>query len=163
MGRFNRDDNSDSRRDFGRRDFRGRGFGDRSGGGRREMHKAVCDECGKECEVPFEPTSGKPVYCSDCFEKREDRPTSPRNFQDRDRRRDEGPRRSNFERRPDSRPQRNDQLDAINLKIDRILELLTALPLKEEKKETEKPKKEVKIVDEKSTKVIKKKPLVKKK
>lgn len=36
----------------------------------REMHKAVCSECGKECEVPFKPTEGKPVYCRECFMKR---------------------------------------------------------------------------------------------
>ncbi len=41
----------------------------RSFGGPREMHKAVCSECGKECEVPFKPTEGKPVYCKDCFQK----------------------------------------------------------------------------------------------
>ena len=35
----------------------------------REMHKAVCSECGKECEVPFKPTEGKPVKCQDCFRK----------------------------------------------------------------------------------------------
>lgn len=35
----------------------------------REMHKAVCSKCGKECEVPFKPTEGKPVYCKDCFMK----------------------------------------------------------------------------------------------
>lgn len=36
----------------------------------REMHKAVCAECGQECEVPFKPTEGKPVYCRDCYRKR---------------------------------------------------------------------------------------------
>jgi CxxC-x17-CxxC domain-containing protein len=36
----------------------------------REMHKAVCFECGKECEVPFKPTEGRPVYCRDCFAKK---------------------------------------------------------------------------------------------
>ncbi len=36
----------------------------------REMHKAVCVECKQECEVPFKPTEGKPVYCRDCFRKR---------------------------------------------------------------------------------------------
>lgn len=48
------------------------GFGERRGnfGGPRERHKAVCSECGKECEVPFKPTEGKPVYCRDCFQKR---------------------------------------------------------------------------------------------
>ncbi len=35
--------------------------------GSREMHKAVCAKCGKECEVPFEPQEGRPVYCRDCF------------------------------------------------------------------------------------------------
>ncbi|MFH1063858.1 MAG: CxxC-x17-CxxC domain-containing protein [Candidatus Woesearchaeota archaeon] len=33
------------------------------------MHKATCAECNKECEVPFKPTEGKPVYCRDCFQK----------------------------------------------------------------------------------------------
>jgi CxxC-x17-CxxC domain-containing protein len=47
-------------------------FASNGGGSRRprEMFPAVCDECGKETEVPFQPTSGKPVYCSDCFERR---------------------------------------------------------------------------------------------
>jgi len=35
----------------------------------RQMHAAVCAECGKECEVPFEPREGKPVYCSNCYSK----------------------------------------------------------------------------------------------
>ena len=35
--------------------------------GAREMFSAVCAECGKECQVPFKPTEGKPVYCSECF------------------------------------------------------------------------------------------------
>ena len=35
----------------------------------REMHKATCSDCGKECEVPFKPTEGKPVRCRDCFAK----------------------------------------------------------------------------------------------
>ncbi|HLD42565.1 MAG TPA: CxxC-x17-CxxC domain-containing protein [Candidatus Nanoarchaeia archaeon] len=34
------------------------------------MHKATCSECGNECEVPFKPTQGKPVYCRTCFAKR---------------------------------------------------------------------------------------------
>lgn len=33
----------------------------------KEMHKAVCADCGKECEVPFKPTGDKPVYCRDCY------------------------------------------------------------------------------------------------
>ena len=33
----------------------------------REMFSATCSSCGREAQVPFRPTSGKPVYCSDCF------------------------------------------------------------------------------------------------
>jgi CxxC-x17-CxxC domain-containing protein len=33
----------------------------------REMFSATCSNCGREAQVPFRPTSGKPVYCSDCF------------------------------------------------------------------------------------------------
>jgi len=48
--------------------FRGGGF--RTDFGHRKMHKAVCSECGVECEVPFKPTEGKPVFCRDCFRKK---------------------------------------------------------------------------------------------
>ncbi len=46
--------------------------------GSREMHKSVCADCGKECEVPFRPTGDRPVYCTECWAKnrpprREDR------------------------------------------------------------------------------------------
>ena len=51
---------------------RGRSGG--SGGyrerGPREMFAATCSSCGKEAQVPFQPTNGKPVYCSDCFRAR---------------------------------------------------------------------------------------------
>ena len=57
-----------------------RRFGSSSGGrnfrsnnnnfGPREMHKAICSECKQECEVPFKPTEGKPVYCKDCYKKK---------------------------------------------------------------------------------------------
>ncbi len=49
------------------------GFNDsRQGGfsGPREMHKAVCSECKKDCEVPFKPTAGKPIYCKECYAKK---------------------------------------------------------------------------------------------
>ena len=38
--------------------------------GPREMFSATCSNCGREARVPFNPTSGKPVYCSDCFRSR---------------------------------------------------------------------------------------------
>ncbi len=66
---------------FGGHGGHGGGFGGRGGGGSRggfgggnrsdrgpiTMHKAICDQCKKSCEVPFQPTAGKPVYCNACF------------------------------------------------------------------------------------------------
>ncbi len=55
------------------RSFGGGGFRSGGGGGGfsgpREMHKAVCSSCQQECEVPFKPTEGRPVYCRDCFQQ----------------------------------------------------------------------------------------------
>lgn len=38
-------------------------------GASRQMFSAVCAECGKDTQVPFEPRGDKPVYCSDCYRK----------------------------------------------------------------------------------------------
>jgi CxxC-x17-CxxC domain-containing protein len=55
----------------------GYGGASRSGGGGfgasrgpREMFAATCSSCGREAQVPFRPTNGKPVYCNDCFASR---------------------------------------------------------------------------------------------
>jgi CxxC-x17-CxxC domain-containing protein len=45
--------------------------GMRSGGGYRgtvQKFDAVCDNCGKSCQVPFRPDGKKPVYCKNCFD-----------------------------------------------------------------------------------------------
>jgi CxxC-x17-CxxC domain-containing protein len=39
-------------------------------GAPRQMFPAKCAECGKDTQVPFEPRTGRPVYCSDCYSKR---------------------------------------------------------------------------------------------
>ena len=52
------------------------GYGGGGGGGgsysrgEREMFSATCSSCGKEAQVPFQPSGDKPVYCSDCFQQR---------------------------------------------------------------------------------------------
>ncbi|MFH1087431.1 MAG: zinc-ribbon domain containing protein [Chloroflexota bacterium] len=53
-----------------RRQKRG-SFGGGGGGfgGTRQMFDAVCATCGKETQVPFEPRTDRPVYCSDCYAK----------------------------------------------------------------------------------------------
>ena len=35
----------------------------------RIQHPVVCAECGRETTVPFIPRNGRPVYCSDCFDR----------------------------------------------------------------------------------------------
>jgi len=113
---FNRDDNRGGFRGDSRGGFRGGrssfGGGRSFGGDRgpREMFKTTCSNCGKECEVPFRPTNGKPVYCSDCFEKMGNGGrTDSRRFDDRS-----------------PRPQAQSGLDlgAINAKLDKIITLL---------------------------------------
>ncbi len=52
------------------RSARRAGGGGGYGGGAREMHPAVCAQCGKDTEVPFRPSGDRPVYCSECFSKR---------------------------------------------------------------------------------------------
>lgn len=140
MGNFGRDDRG-GRGGFGggRRSFGGDrgGFGGRSrggfGGGRgrssfgdrndgpREMFDAVCDNCGKNCQVPFKPTMGKPIYCSDCFEKmggREGRDEGRSN----DRPRFDRPK---FEDRAPRQDSSNKaQFDALGAKLDKIIALL---------------------------------------
>ncbi|MBI4296500.1 MAG: zinc-ribbon domain containing protein [Chloroflexi bacterium] len=44
-------------------------------GARRQMFPAVCAQCGKDTEVPFQPRKGRPVYCSTCYSSiRQSRP-----------------------------------------------------------------------------------------
>ncbi len=86
-------DDEDRPRNFERRDFKPQRRDTRSRD-RGEMTKVVCDKCGKNCEVPFKPTPGKPVYCDECFGKNGSSNGS------------------------------NNQLEEINKKLDKILKLL---------------------------------------
>ena len=100
-------------RDSGRSNFR------RDDRGPVTMTKAVCDECKKPCEVPFHPTAGKPVYCSDCF-----RGHQGGAGQDRAPRRDFGERqqapRPNFTNN-DGGNDIKKQLESINSKLDKLI------------------------------------------
>lgn len=147
MRDYNRNSRSGGGR-YGGGDFR------RRDSGRREMHKAVCDECGESCEVPFRPTRGKPIYCSNCFEKKDDgssrRPS---------RRSSGGP---DFGKRDNTNKQLLEQVSSLNAKLDRILKVIE---LSVEKKPVSK-KTEVKKVVKKTTpkdKKVKTKKVIKKK
>ena len=52
---------------------RRRSEGGRGGYRPRQMYPAVCADCGQDCEVPFEPRTGQPVYCRECFQKHRSR------------------------------------------------------------------------------------------
>lgn len=87
---------SDDRdRGFRRDNFRERDRGD------RRMYTATCDKCKKSCQVPFQPTPGKPVFCDACFGK------------------DGG-----------VGAPKNDQLTQINIKLDKILNALACATIR---------------------------------
>ncbi|MFH1905583.1 MAG: CxxC-x17-CxxC domain-containing protein [bacterium] len=149
----------DSGRDSGR--FGGRDSGRRSF--EKQMHEATCDKCGKQCEVPFKPTEGKPVYCSDCFEKT----GNSSRYGDRDSRRPDrggynrsGGRDSGRFSSRDSGSNKPDQFikefDQLNRKLDTILK---ALEVPRNEQVVEKPVKEPKKTEIK----VEKKKIVKKK
>lgn len=99
MNYFNQDNRSNGSRNFGRRSF-----GNRDD---RQMHRTTCSDCGKECQVPFKPTGIKPVFCSECFQKKGGGSSSNR-----------------FGNRNDRQPQNNTQFETINTKLDKILAIL---------------------------------------
>ncbi len=160
-----------------RRDFDNRGGGgynkfqgSRDGSSRNDatMHKAVCSDCNKACEVPFMPSGSKPVYCSDCFgkkkgaqsggyEKREFAPRGPIAHE------------SKIQSQSQPRDTRVDELkaqvDALHVKLDRMMKVLlegtptpvqkfTAAVKDQEKKAVEFVKKEEKKVVAASKKAI---------
>lgn len=109
--------------------------------GRKEMFHAVCDECGKDCEVPFRPSSDKPIYCSRCFDN-----VSPKRDNSRPRERSTGS--SNAEI-----SQLKDQLGSMSAKLDKLLKILTPIEedvkIEEKKKEKKTPTKKKKVVKKK--------------
>jgi len=178
MRDFNRYSKFD-KRDSGRSDGRDSGRFDGRDSGKRsfekQMHEVTCDKCGKRCEVPFKPTEGKPVYCSDCFEKTgnssrygdRDSKRSDRGDYNRSGGRDSG----RFSKR-DSGPSKPEQFtkefEQLNRKLDTILKALEVSKKEQvvEKSVKEPEKTKIKVEKKKSVKKIvkkKEKPKTKKK
>jgi CxxC-x17-CxxC domain-containing protein len=66
-------------RDRGSGGYSGSSYGGGYERRERQMYPAVCSNCGKQTQVPFQPRDDRPVYCSDCFEThRPDRSSSGR-------------------------------------------------------------------------------------
>ena len=68
----------------------------------KRMYSAICTECGNKCEVPFRPTGGKPIYCSNCFRKGDN--TGDKNTE-----------------------QFEEQFEILNAKLDNVLKILTPI------------------------------------
>jgi len=104
-------------------------FGGGRGGSRPEMHSAVCDDCGKRCEVPFRPTGDKPIFCSDCFRNKDNSKGS------RERGRDSGSRfrgKSSYkDNKREAVPNYKDQFEMLNAKLDKIISVLIPSEVKE--------------------------------
>lgn len=171
MGNFNRG------RSGGGRGFERRGFNDRGSRGPAQMHQAVCDNCRKDCEVPFRPTSGKPIYCKNCFESNRGSDSRPANFDMRPmfeaicdecknsckvpfqpsggkpiycsncfgEKKGAGSRENG-----QSQPQHKEQFEALESKLDRILQLLDQKP----QEQVVAAKVEPKVVKKRSSKKI---------
>jgi CxxC-x17-CxxC domain-containing protein len=130
--------NRPERRDSYKKDYENRS--------RREitLYDAVCDQCGKNCQVPFRPSGNKPVYCSDCFEQR----GGKEGRSDRS-----GSQRRSFDREDQTRLQNNtndaatikltEKIGVLNNKLDTIISILSTSEAKkiEPEKKVKKPKK----------------------
>lgn len=111
------------------------------------MFSAVCDDCGRNCEVPFRPTGARPVLCSSCFEAK----NGPR--PQRSARPDDNTRVRRFERdgspieTREEKDNRNismlrDEIMKLNEKMDKLVEALSAPKAEEKPKKAKAAKKE---------------------
>lgn len=130
----------------------------------KKMFRATCAECGKSCEIPFAPTSGRPVYCRECFARRSGNPAGterkelfPRSFSP-----------NSF----DGNGEIKRRIETIETKIDRLIakmeeiyptpkeeekEISASVAKKDKKEEIEKNKVDLKELVEKAVKPEKKK------
>ncbi len=77
----------------------------------KKVFEAVCGNCGDTCLVPFRPFPGKPVFCKKCFAK-DDKVMN------------------HIVKAPDNSSNKNieqlkSQIEMLNIKLDRILRMLT--------------------------------------
>ena len=97
-----------------------RSFGPRSNSGDRPMYDAVCSNCGDKCQIPFQPSQGRDVFCSNCFEKNQGQDShrpERRNFKEANFSRNDSP-------RTHDQPNYKAQFEALSAKMDKILALL---------------------------------------
>lgn len=135
------------------------GFGGNRGFDKPEMHRATCAACNQACQVPFKPNGSRPVYCSNCFGREEDRGAKSYN-------QDKPSFKPSFER-PAANYAENkgieklkEQLNIVNSKLDILIKALvktTADEVEDDANEIDdiivKPAKVAKVITKKSKKV----------
>ncbi len=101
-----------------------------------QMFNATCAKCHKPCEVPFRPSGDRPVYCNYCFGKNKIGSSSDFLKRNGSNRRDNSG--NNAPTRDLSSPlvsvqamsnsqlsEMKRQLDALNAKVDKLIEMIT--------------------------------------
>ena len=137
MSNYNNSNRSGGSRRFTSGDFQ------RRDSSRREMFKAVCDNCGRDCEVPFRPSGDKPVYCNECFGKRNGGDPSRSSGRSSDR--------NDYRQGDDSSRKLLEQVNSLNSKLDKVLMMLQ-VSVETKSVPEEKP---VKKAEVKASKVVK--------
>jgi CxxC-x17-CxxC domain-containing protein len=141
------ENNSFGRREFGNRNPSRRSFDDRES--RSGMFHAVCDECGRDCEVPFKPSPNKEVFCSRCFENRDT--ITVKHYG----KNSEDSREFTLKAQPNNDEMKK-QIEILNSKLDKILKLLNIndekVPVKVKELKVEKSDKAAKKITSRKSK-----------
>ncbi len=136
----------------------GRSFGGHSGPP-RQMFQATCSKCGQTAEVPFRPTGDRPVFCSNCFKSQGNLTSSssprfvPKSFGGGNRGGFSGNAGAGSPAMGGGAPSKG-QFDALNIKLDKIISLLSGGKISEAPK--------AKVVEVKEKKEVVKKAKAKK-
>src|SRR3989344_3685273 len=141
---FNKfDKNRGSRGGFGGGPRRFGGHND----GPKQMFPATCSECGNDCQVPFRPTGDRPVLCSNCFKGQGGASSRPP-FPQKSFGGGTGGGNTNTVTKA--------EIDALNVKLDKIVAMLATLTPKSEPMFFAPKKEEPKILGKKeATKKVK--------
>ena len=86
----------------------------------REMYAATCKDCGKACEVPFQPTPDRPAFCQACFDKRKQARAQKGNGQ----KSQPQPKHQSQQQTSSSQADVSRRIDALNSKVDRLLAIM---------------------------------------
>jgi CxxC-x17-CxxC domain-containing protein len=114
----------------------------------RQMYDAVCSNCGNNCKIPFRPTQGRDILCSNCFEKNGPidtrKPFEKHSFTGKE-----------HVQKTFDVPNYKAQFDALNAKMDEILDILHKATAEAPAVEPAIEKKDEEVMEEKKKTVAK--------